>query len=82
MDVHQNLGPRLRCLSLAKCTESVFASHPGARIEEREGRECFFWLDDVMVAHAWPLRGYSLNFWVRMTRSGKQMLKNEAFALS
>ena len=80
-DVHQELGARLRYLSAATCIDVVQTLHPGVRIDEREGRELVFWLDDVRVAHAWPVRGYSLNFWMRVKHSQTQLLKTEAYAL-
>ena len=67
-DIHQDLGPRIRVRQggIDECLRLVRAVHPRACMEGSTGFERSFWNGRTLVAHAWPLRPMTEDFWLRI----------------
>lgn len=65
-DTHPDLGPRVRADSVEACLSRVRDAYPRARAEGSTGFERSYWVDGLLVAHAWPVARQREAMWLRI----------------
>ena len=68
LDRYPEIGPKERVRDMEHATAKVRSFHPSACREGSTGAERTFWVGRQCVAHAWPVKAPSGEFWLRLSR--------------